>query len=421
MLDWRLCDLYGREISTLRDDPGAQVTITLNDRRTASLPIDFSDKAAGLVLPLQTLLKARWHDETHFCGLALKPSYRGRERRVTVPAVDSSLRLANFHIGQRSDGVSLVGSNAAGGLGYAGIDQSTIMSLLAATAQPTVAELNVGVWPTGIIDGQLAAASFARDRTYEPGKQVWEAMTQLSAVDNGLDFELDPVDREDAVYSQLNTYYPQQGVDRSDDVIFHYGWGKSNASDFTWEPSGDVVRNRSSRVGQPGVNGARQDNLAAQQAFGIYAEYVGESDVSLAGTLNEHALSTVLTYGWPVDFFDVVPAQDDGTGWYRDAAGVLRKGTEKYGGAPRFGKGADYYIGDVIRVVARDKPGLDVDIAGRVVQATLQSVGSGATVVGLKCAPIIGGSNRIRGIKPPSLTRTIEAMRQQLRMIEVSQ
>lgn len=425
MLDWRLCDLYGREISALRDDTGAQISIGLNDRRTAQLPVSFDDAAASKILPLQTVLKARWHDEPHFSGVVLKPAYRGRDRRVTVSAIDPSIRLQNFFIGMRTDGVPLAGANN-GTLSYLQIDQSQILNLLASTAQPTVTELNSGVWPTGIATGTLAPTSVLRDRTYEMGKQIWEAMTQLSGVAAGIDFELDPVDRTDGVLTQLNTYYPQQGVDRSDNVIFHFGWGLNNASDFTWEPSGDVVKNRSIHVGQldntTGVQpSATRHNLDSQTGMGIYGEYVGESDVVLTSTLDEHALGSVLAYGWPVDFFDIIPVQDDGEGWYRDADGTLRRSNSKYGVAPRFGKNADYYIGDVIRVVARDKPGLDVDLAGRVVSATLQSTSSGATVVAIKCAPIIGGAYRVRGVKPPSLTRTIEEMRQQLRMVGVVQ
>ncbi len=68
----------------------------------------------------------------------------------------------------------------------------------------------------GITEGTIET-SVNRDRTYEY-KNIYDAIVQLSEVQNGFDFEI-------TAAKEFNVYYPQRGDDLSDSQIFK--WGKN--------------------------------------------------------------------------------------------------------------------------------------------------------------------------------------------------
>jgi hypothetical protein len=425
VIAFTLCDLQGRALSDPLRLPGGQVALAINDRRTGQAPIGFDEPAAAQVRPLVTVLKARWAGSQLLTGVVLRPQFAGAQRTVTVPAIDPSARLAAAFIGARSDGAGLPGAPVGDPWHWAAVDQSEMLARLVEHASPTAAELAEGTPDHGVIRGSLPA-TVNRDRTYEVGKQIWEAMTQLSAVIDGVDFELEPLDRTDGVLAQLNTYTPFQGTDRSDEVVLHYGWGRHNASDFSWEPAGDILKNRSTRVGQAPTGGgpaptATEEQAESRRENGIWAEYQGDTDVIDQPTLVDHANATLAKYAWPVDFFTVIPATDDGTGWRRTAQGALEQLPGRYGVPPLFHPNGAYWLGDIIRVVARDRPGLDEDLVGRVLGAKLTNAPNGGVVPELQCAPVVGGGFPTRGAAPPTFRRDYETLRQQVRLLTISQ
>lgn len=422
MIDFRLCDLRGATLADFHDTAGSSVTLAVNAGRTASLVTSFDDPAAGLVHPLATVVKARWPQGALFSGVVLRPQYASSTRQVTIPAVDPSLRLQAFQVGARSDAAGLPGANNTS-WGYTAIDQSEILARLVEHASPTTAEAAAGVPGHGIIRGSLPA-SVARDRLYEPGKQLWEACQQLAGVVDGVDFDLRALDETDGSLVALDTHYPQMGTDRSATVVFEYGWGRENCTECSIEGAGDIVRNRSIRVGQVNeTTGAQlradRDRTESQLAHGIYGEFVGEPDVVEQATLNEHAQAAVTNYGYPPYLVSVTPAQDDGTG-YRVDGGVLVKLPVRYGIPPVLGPQGDYWLGDVVRVIPRDGA-FRFDIKARVLAITLTNASTGAVVAGLRLAPLLGGGYRVRGVTPPSFVREFEAMRQSLRLATIVQ
>lgn len=428
MIDFWLCDLGGVRIKDFTDLSGASrgsVTLTLNGGRSASVPVSFDDPAAALMQPLTTVIKAVWDRGHLFTGVAVRPQYSGRNRTITISARDPSIRMQAFQIGARSDGAGLPSYNN-GVYGWVGVDQSEMIARLMEHATPTAAETAAGVPSHGIIRGSLPT-SRTRDRVYEPGKQVWEAWTQLVGVVDGVDFDLRPLDQTDGSYVALDTYYPMMGSDRSDNVIFQYGWGSENLVDCDIEPAGDIVKNRSIHVGQLDEVSQTQptsgvvDRSESVQISGIYSDYVGESDIISAATLTEHALGTVTTYGYPPFFISMVPAQDDGSGYRINASGVLEILPKRYGSPPVLGPSADYWIGDIVSVVVRDGPAFNFDLLARVIEITLSNVPSGAVQAELKLAPVVGGGYRVPGVLPPSFIREFAAMRERQRLAQVVQ
>lgn len=428
MIDFWLCDLRGVSIKDFTDLAGGvrgSVTMTLNGGRSASVPVSFDDAAAAMVQPLTTVVKARWDRGHLFTGVAVRPQYSGRDRKVTVSARDPSVRLQSFQIGARADGAGIPGFNN-GSFGWTAVDQSEMMARLMEHASPTAGELAVGVPGHGIVRGTLPTSK-TRDRVYEPGKQIWECWTQLAGVVDGVDFDLRALDQSDGSYVALDTYYPMMGSDKSSTVIFHYGWGLENVVDCDIEPAGDIVKNRSIHVGQLDELTQIQptsgviDRTESVQIHGIYSDYVGESDVVSSVTLGEHALGTVTTYGFPPFFITMTPAQDDGSGYQINSSGVLEILPRRYGSPPVLGPGADYWLGDIVSVVVRDGPAFDFDLLARVIEITLSNAPSGAVQAELKLAPVVGGGYRVSGVLPPSFIREFATMRERQRLAQVVQ
>ncbi|HZW09005.1 MAG TPA: hypothetical protein VFF69_03800, partial [Phycisphaerales bacterium] len=70
--------------------------------------------------------------------------------------------------------------------------------------------------------------------------------------------------------------------------------------------------------------------------------------------------------------------------------------------------------------VARDRPGLDLDLTGRItrIQLTQQQEG---VVAELQFSPAIAGGRRVRGITPPNTIRDQAQLRERLRMLAITQ
>lgn len=89
------------------------------------------------------------------------------------------------------------------------------------------------------IVGGTIAPSVPRDRIYDTGKLVGEAIAQLAEVDDGFHFYVDPVEYDDSgarpVVAHLTVRYPTAGTDHPE-VRFEYGDGTmANLSGFSEE------------------------------------------------------------------------------------------------------------------------------------------------------------------------------------------
>lgn len=106
------------------------------------------------------------------------------------------------------------------GASFAAVDQGTIAFNLIAASQA----LAGGNW--GITDGVGATSGTVRDRTYDPGKPLGEAIAELFRVDNGGEWEISPT-------LALNRWYPKRGSVTS--VVLDYG-GKVARADRLLSP-----------------------------------------------------------------------------------------------------------------------------------------------------------------------------------------
>ena len=199
----------------------------------------------------------------------------------------------------------------------------------------------------------------------------------MSQVIDGPDFELEPLDRTDGVFAQLNTYYPKQGIDRSGSVALEYAVGAGNAASFGRQPSGEQLCNRFIAAGEtpeefPTTPAWLSENVESQRLFGIYEANEVDTEVSEIQTLKEKADNVVATRAFPLDFVTAQPAiQEPG----RDEV--------EAGVPPRFGPptdpDADFWLGDTIKLVAREGE-LRKTLTGRAVVATLSTADTAGNV-----------------------------------------
>lgn len=397
MLSVALCNRRGVPIAGLDHRlPGSSVTVTLNGPRQATVPLSLEDEAAAHVRPLSTVLKAWLGGTLIHAGPTTVPQFRGRDRRVDVHSQCPSFYLQRSFVGQRSDGAGLTGHVAGAPYRLENTDQGLIMWRLVEHALPTTAEQAAGVPTHGIVDGTRPQGPqddgwFVRTREYEPGKQIWEALVQMSEVISGPDFELEPVDEQDGTLARFNVY-GRQGSDKSGVVVFEHNTGRNNAVDVQWDPAGDLAVNRATVTGQvlPDEDPPRYtaNQADSQLAYGLLGAWQSDPDVSELPTVREKAQGIVAASATPLNVFTVTPAAEGGVGLARDTDGRIVSLGKGFGTPPRFAPDGDYWIGDDISVVARVTPGLDVTLVGRVIEGRITEADEDGTLLTeLVCEP----------------------------------
>lgn len=148
-------------------------------------------------------------------------------------------------------------------------------------------------YETHLRQGSIAA-SVSRDRTYEPGKSIAEAITQLAEVDGGFYFRVDPVDGAGATFGEFTVLYPDAGVNR-ERVRFEFGDGTlGNISGEGLEVERFLPVNAVVAVGNAQNEGdpvpvASASSTESQTEYGVFPEWLALSDVVDSATLQEHA------------------------------------------------------------------------------------------------------------------------------------
>lgn len=370
-LTWVVCDRLGNKLAWLTDRGPSKATIPLCGQRTASVTISTEHPAAFTATgwPLRRQLRGFLGDACVFTGPILTPVLDGVAGTIELNAVDASYYLQRAFLNAPAPATSPYVFQLLA------TDQSTIMSAIVNAAGPSAADITAGIPVLPVASGSLPA-TLLRDRSYEPGQNIWDAVVNLSEVIDGVDFELNPQDRSDGIMALLNTF-PRQGSDKSATVKFFYGWGPDNCENFVWKPDGGLVVNRMTVQGQSEYGGAppyyRSDQLASLQQLGILAGFAGRSDISDPTTVREHAQATPSTLAFPPDLFEVAPAVE-GLGTL-DANGVRRRVNpatgSQYGVPPVCGPSGAYWVGDTIFAGAQVAPALRVQLWGRVTQVEL--------------------------------------------------
>jgi hypothetical protein len=278
------------------------------------------------------------------------------------------------------------------------VAQWEIMYRLMEHVLPTAAETATGIPDHGVIRGTHpalgAAGSALRDREYVTGDQILSSIEEFNSVENGVEHVWRALSGAGGDLAALDTA-DRFGTDKSSTIVFQYGWGENNASDFSYKPPGDAVRNRGFVTGTA-IEGEQQyvgiaDQPDSELLHGILTAFGSDPSTIDPTLLSEVAQGLVAANAFPADYFEIVPALDDGTGYKRAQTGGWTKvQDQKFGVPPTFGPNKDYWEGDTIAVHARDKSGHIREVIGRVVEWTVTEADEfGNVLAALKCEPLV--------------------------------
>ena len=136
-----------------------------------------------------------------------------------------------------------------------------------------------------------------RDRSYDVGKPIGEALVQLSQVIGGFDFEVDPGLR-------FNLYYPQRGRDTQQLL----SWG-SQVQRFQRSWTADDFGNVVVATGAEGLAPlVLEASDLATQPQGRFEVPFGDPDISIASTLQEQAAQALEDAQLPVGAYTLLLA-----------------------------------------------------------------------------------------------------------------
>lgn len=376
-LDWELCDLKQNVLTRLDNRRGGgRVELGVNKGRAATAMLSMEDPALELAKAIETVLRVVLRGPGEFA----LPLFIGRTIIPTASSgADGEMFELNaldplFHLERL-----LIRSASPGfwdAVTYLGIDQSEIMQLLV--------ELVTG---HGIARGTYSA-SVNRDRTYPPGKDIASALIQMSEVELGPDFELEPIIASDGSLVQLNTFYPKQGSDLSATVKFVHGAGDDTVTDLSVSPAGDAIANRIVAIGAPQERESEEEgeplpyslfpsyiaeHAASIALYGAFEEVLQLEDVLELPTLEAHAKAEVAARAFPIAAFDFTAAPE-------------QVDTETGDGIPPvFGR--DYWLGDKIAVEDHQPARGDdpLTLVGRVIDAVVSEADTGQLSVKASC------------------------------------
>jgi hypothetical protein len=378
----RIFDLQDTHLATLHQHEGIEVTWPLNDSRLASVVVSIYNDALQHVRPLDRILTIEYGPFLLFKGYVVKPVWSAASKTVQINAHDATLKLKH-HYHRFGDPVVDDGF-PADGVGFRMLLESSV---------PIAAQLTRGIPNNGILDGtdtvpeqgpkpsDPSAPDAPLWGKIDRGRNVWDSLVTLTQSAVGFDFDFEPIDKAHPPVSGTHTpgflaqihTRPRVGVDRTGEVVFHYGFGADTAEDLTYEPDGDVVRNYWVEVNPGGeknegddINKALVHDETSWLRYGIYGGWESAGQKWPKAVLVERAKQWVASYAYPPDFFTVDPKPD------AEGVPLLL---------------ADYVVGDTISAAARVGQ-LNVELTGRVIEArvTQRSPAGGANVT-LTCVP----------------------------------
>ncbi len=130
----------------------------------------------------------------------------------------------------------------------------------------------------GISRGLGAVTGHNRDRTYEPGSSLGEALEQLARVQGGFDYDVSPE-------LEFNIWCPGRGVER--EFVAHHGATVTKVSRQV-DPS--TYANAVRQTGATGTTPATREVAdLATRTEGRWEAQVGDTDVSVGTTISEKA------------------------------------------------------------------------------------------------------------------------------------
>lgn len=302
---WVLCDEDGNAVTEVSNASQRTFKAARNQGRQGAITLTHSD------------VEAQYLFEVLRNGVPQLRYYREDASGTKQLRLSASLTAINEDLSDDSDSLVAIFKDPFGrifgdGSGddpgrillapatFAAVDQGTIAWSLISTLNSASA--------TGLRQGVIQATT-VRDRDYETGKNVGEAITQLSEVLGGFDFEVLPLDpTAEGGYLGEFVVYKSMGSDRAD-LLWGYGPGTmSNVSKVSRQITPPI--NRVHMVTSDGLETIQSD-VMSRARFGEWAiSRSSPSDVTLQDTLDKQAEDALRPHWVKVVSFE--PDSDEG-------------------------------------------------------------------------------------------------------------
>lgn len=382
-LKWELLDLEQTLIGEFTErKAGGWVEIGLNSYRNAQLPLSIEDALASDATPFNTVLRCTLlgpddFERIIFHGRVVLPEENGDTNlggTLTLDAADPLTECEDSLI-RNPINYPNESTDAWGQRIFTAQEQSLIMWLLIVVS-------DVETIKFGSSEGNIT-----RDRTYLPGKPLRDALVEMTEVQNGPDFEFNPVEDVTGKLVEFNTFYPQQGTDLSATIRFVHGTDpeddetpQETATAYTYSPGGRIC-NKVVALGfafsfygnviQPAYVAEHAASIAE---YGVFERTLDlpELTTDSLNALDAHAKAEVAANALPIPYFSFVPAMEP----YDEETGL---------GVPWvFGK--DYWIGDTVGLDVHRPDGSVLELEGRITDAKVIETDTGQLQVEVTCA-----------------------------------
>jgi hypothetical protein len=266
-----LADQVGNPVAELATGAGRSLTFTRNAYPEATVTLSHDDDAASKFF------------DTLSSGIPTLRAYRDGVLRFhgdLAPFTEALEEAAQLTLLFRGPFARLIGYGQSRGRftaasrAFTATDAGQIAKTLIDEATGS------GVATTGTIE-----ASKTRTRTYQYAN-VGEAVTNLTRVLDGFDFEVTPIEYSAGSIGQLSVY-TSQGSDLSSSVLFQHGPGTlANVREVTRQTEPPI--NYARVLGTNGRFAVKQD-AASIAKYGYWIVQETQSDVSEQATLDDKA------------------------------------------------------------------------------------------------------------------------------------
>lgn len=317
-VDWRwfLCRSSDMAQIAELNAHSKNLQVQLNNQGKATCWIHLLDAATADVVVHQTALRCDRNGQTVWSG----PIYRAQETsqaqqgqnegqdqlQITALGWYQILNQREVHTGAEFQAM-LSGPNGAawqaanGSYTSLGIDTATQLTYSASQFPSTTdAEIIFDLLnranidsPTLITPGNVYGSPIQRNLTLQRFQNVGQQITQLSNVESGVDFVIDPLTRKMHLYGPGASPSPSisngYGVDRGQSVLFTY---PGNCTMAQRTQDGTKTANRIEAIGQYGVG--RADDLTSQTANGLLEDQGSLSEVVDPNILAAYANAEVV-------------------------------------------------------------------------------------------------------------------------------
>ncbi len=284
--------------------PNVSLDLALNRAGSANFSLALNSEIANYVDNITTCLKAYRKDQLIWSGMVWNTEDILNEDRLDVNCIGwfEQLNHRILRYEKKYENDAWTGGSIA--LNLLAVANGQHIGALS-TASP---DGDGDLIPTKLIIGTSTDAQI-RNRNYPRWQNIGQAITELSSIENGIDWWIDPETRAFNAYSSSLGSALRQ--DRPE-AQFGYNWGPNNLRTFTRQIDGSELINQIHAWGPYGL--ATAVNPFSALVYGLHEDQVNLSELKNDDLLQAFANGEISVKSVPRTLYRMNPFPYDGTG-----------------------------------------------------------------------------------------------------------